>query len=132
MGWVVFFDGDCGFCSQSVRWLARLDKAGRIDFAPLQGSLAARHGFSHQAERDGTVVLLRESDGRIFTRSDSLIEIGRVLGGVWHIPATIATLIPRPLRDFFYRMFARNRLRIMGKSTACGMPDPEWLKRLRE
>lgn len=132
MAWVLFFDGDCAFCSSSVRRVAALDKQERVDFAPLQGKLAAELGFSKfAASENGTMVLLRESDGKIFTRSDALIQLAGVLGG-WCRFATVARLIPRFLRDAVYRWIANSRHRFMGKAETCGLPDPKLLGRLRE
>jgi predicted DCC family thiol-disulfide oxidoreductase YuxK len=132
MTWVLFFDGDCAFCSKSVRQVVRFDKLARVSFAPLQGKLAAEMGFaSYASADDGTMVLLRESDGKVFTRSDALIELARALGGGWRV-FTLARFIPKPLRDWVYRWVADHRYLFMGKSAACSLPDPELLKRLRE
>lgn len=132
MGWVVFFDGDCAFCSASVRRLVALDSQRKFAFAPLQGSLAQRNGFDQYADGgSGSMVLLRESDGRVFLRSDSLIEIARVLGGFWKC-FTLFRWVPRRLRDGVYRWIARNRTRLSHGGTFCSLPDPEVVKRLRE
>ena len=132
MGWVQFFDGDCAFCSHSVQTIARIDKQQQISFAPLQGKLSQQHGFTRYAEPGaGTMVVLRESDGRVFTYSDALIELMRAVGGGWKI-FTFLHFIPRFIRDAVYRWVARNRYRFIGKSDTCALPDPEFLKRLRE
>ncbi len=132
MTWVLFFDGDCAFCSRSVRQVVQFDKRARVSFAPLQGKLAAEMGFTHHAAADdGTMVLLRESEGKFFTRSDALIELARALGGGWQI-FTLARFIPKPLRDRVYRWVADHRYLFMGKSAVCSLPDPELLKRLRD
>lgn len=132
MGWVLFFDGDCAFCSASVRLVVRFDRCERLSFAPLQGKLAAELDFSkYAAEAGGTMVLLRESDGRVFTRSAALIELAKVLGGWWRL-CTVAWWIPRPFRDWVYGWVANNRFRIMGRSATCSLPDPALAKRLRE
>jgi predicted DCC family thiol-disulfide oxidoreductase YuxK len=128
MAWVLFYDGDCAFCSSSVRRVLKLDRSGQIDFAPLKGKLSQAHGFSKVAE---TMILFRESDGKTFTHSDGLIQLARIFGGAWWI-FTLARFIPKPLRDWVYRSIARNRYRIMGKNDHCALPDPELLKRLRE
>ncbi len=131
MGWILFFDGECAFCSKSVRRVFRFDCRGNVTFAPLQGELSREMGFSHHAAKDGgTMVLLRESDGEAFTHSDAWSELANALGGWWRI-FTVARLIPKVLRDAAYRWVAANRYRLMGKSDTCEMPDPELAKRLR-
>lgn len=131
MSWVLFFDGDCAFCSSSVRKVVRLDKRGVISFAPLQGEFSREHGFTHHAAEDGgTMVLLRESDGRAFTYSDAWLELLNALGGAWRL-LRVFRLVPKPLRDCFYRWVARNRYRFMGRKDQCDLPDPEVVKRLR-
>jgi predicted DCC family thiol-disulfide oxidoreductase YuxK len=77
------------------------------------------------------MVLLRESDGKVFTHSDGWIELCNALGGWWRL-LTVAKIIPRPLRDGVYRLVAENRYHIMGKADSCQLPDPEVLKRLRK
>ncbi len=131
MNWVLFFDGSCAFCSKSVQYVVRFDGRERISFAPLQGELAREKGFSgYAAATNGSMVLLRESDGRVFMHSDALIELAHALGGFWRF-FKIARLIPRWLRDGVYRWIARNRYRFMGKTNACLLPDAALLKRLR-
>jgi predicted DCC family thiol-disulfide oxidoreductase YuxK len=34
-------------------------------------------------------------------------------------------IIPRPIRDFFYKLFARYRYKLFGKQDACMIPTPE-------
>jgi predicted DCC family thiol-disulfide oxidoreductase YuxK len=131
MNWVLFFDGNCAFCSKSVQQVVRFDGQERVSFAPLQGELAREKGFSgYAAATNGSMVLLRESDGRVFMHSDALIELARALGGFWQI-FRIARFIPRWIRDGVYRWIARNRHRFMGKKSACLLPDAALLKRLR-
>ena len=53
----------------------KFDKHRRLMFSPLQGKLATEKGFSEFADAsDGSMVLMREADGRIFLRSDAVIE----------------------------------------------------------
>jgi predicted DCC family thiol-disulfide oxidoreductase YuxK len=132
MGWVLFFDGDCAFCSAAVGRVARFDKGRRVAFAPLQGKLSAEMGFTKYAdEPNGTMVLLRESDSQIFLRGDALIELARALGGAWRV-FTVARFVPRSLRDAVYQWVADHRHRIMAPALHCPFPDPELAKRLRE
>lgn len=130
MKWVLFFDGDCAFCATSVRRVCDLDKRGVIDFSPLQGELARRHGLDHHADaKEGTMVILREADGAVFLRSDALIELARALGG-WCRIGVLGRAVPRCIRDGLYQCLARNRHRF-GGSDACRMPTPELQQRMR-
>lgn len=132
MGWVLFFDGECGFCSASVRRAVKLDTHKRLRFAPLQGKLAAEKGLGENAsKKGGTMVLMRESDGHIFRRSDALIELTRVLGGGWRL-LTPVKFLPRFLRDGAYQWFADHRYWFTRKGNFCEIPDPEVTKRLLE
>lgn len=132
MGWVLFFDGDCAFCTQSVQRAVVLDKHQRLSFASLQGKLSHELGFEkHAAAAGGTMILLRESDGVIFMRSDALIELAAVFGGGWRV-VTLARFIPKALRDEVYRWIADNRFRFKGRQESCMVPDAELRKRLRD
>ncbi len=129
MSWVLFFDGYCGFCSVSVRWVLRLDKRRSVFFAPLQGELAGKLGLAgHAAETGGTMVMLRESDGVLFTRSDAMLELARVLGWPWRL-ARAAAIIPRRWRDCVYQFIADHRGRLAGKT--CRLLDAKLVERLR-
>ncbi|MFT3991081.1 MAG: DCC1-like thiol-disulfide oxidoreductase family protein [Luteolibacter sp.] len=132
MSWVLFFDGDCAFCSKSVRQAHRWDKRRQLFFSPLQGKLSHELGFSENAALEGgTLVVLRESDGKAFTRCDAWIEIARALGGPWKL-LTVTRFIPKFLRDWVYNLVANNRHRFVKKSETCELPTPELQARIRE
>jgi len=129
--WVLFYDGDCAFCAKSVNRVFDLDQKGVIEFSPLQGEFSRANGLEKHADiREGTMVVLRESDGAIFLRSDAILEIARALGGIYKL-ATLGRIVPRFLRDGAYKWFARNRHRFGGKGDACRIPSPEFLARVR-
>lgn len=130
-GWVLFFDGGCGLCSTTVRRVARWDKRARICFAPLQGKLAGELGLScHATPVGGTLVLMRESDGRLWIRSDACLELASILGGGWRV-FRVFTLVPRCVRDAAYGWVADHRQGWF-KQSSCDMPDDELRKRMRE
>ena len=39
--------------------------------------------------------------------------------------ATLAALVPRPMRDLGYRAFASQRYRLFGRKDVCALPTPE-------
>jgi predicted DCC family thiol-disulfide oxidoreductase YuxK len=130
MRWVVFFDGDCAFCSRSIRLLASLDRLDHIRLSPLQGPLAAEKGLGRYAsEAEGSMVVFRESDGSVFTHSSSVLEMARALGVPWAL-FSIFAVVPKPLRDAIYKWIAGNRYRWFGKADVCQLPTEDVLRRL--
>ena len=133
MGLVLFFDGDCGFCSKSVRQVYRLDAEGAVEFAPLQGKLASELGLEKFADKEGgTMVIIRESDGERFFKGDAWIVLGKTLGGIWAVFAGAFSIFPKAARDWGYDLVAKNRYLIAGKGNTCGMPDEGLRKRMRD
>jgi predicted DCC family thiol-disulfide oxidoreductase YuxK len=121
---IVLFDGVCNLCSTSVQFILQRDPAGRFRFASLQSDLAQRllteHGLDPKA-LDSVVVV----DGdRLYRESDAALRIARDLKGAWKA-LTVFRVIPRPVRDWAYRLIARNRYRWFGKSETCWLPTPE-------
>ena len=133
MKWVLFFDGDCGMCSRSIRNLARWDREGSIHYAPLQGALAASHGLeTHLSGKDASMVLMRTDTEEKFIKGDCMLQILRVLGGAWRI-LLIMAILPRFFRNWMYSLVARNRRRIMAQGKAvCDLPDEQLRSRLIE
>jgi predicted DCC family thiol-disulfide oxidoreductase YuxK len=126
---VLFFDGDCGFCTRSVRFVYEYDEKGLIDFAPLQGELAGKFSLKGYSEKGGgSMVILREEDGEIFTKGEALIELGKVLGGVFRVLAVVFSFFPKGLRNRLYDLVAKNRYKLSG---ACELPDEGLRKRMR-
>ena len=135
MGAFVLFDGVCNFCDAWVNFVIERDRGAYFKFAPLQSEagqkISAEYGLrSETAERapvDDTVpidsVILVE-DGKALTHSTAALRIARRLDGLWPW-AYVLIVVPRPIRDFFYRLFARYRYRMFGRKDECMVPSPE-------
>ena len=120
----VFYDGDCGFCHGSVRFLAARDGRGAFRYAPLGGSTF--QALVPAPERAGLPdsLVIRTADGRVLVESGALLHCLRRLGGGWRALATLLGALPRALRDAAYRAFARNRARWFARPTeACPIPS---------
>ena len=124
---IVLFDGVCAFCNRAVDWLLRRDPAGRLRFAPLQGETAARLRARHPeipAALDA-IALVETVDGRerVSLRSEAVL---RACARIADAPGWVRwlALVPRPLADLGYRLFARVRYRVFGRLDACRIPLP--------
>jgi predicted DCC family thiol-disulfide oxidoreductase YuxK len=106
----IFYDGECGLCSRSVRFVMRRDSGGKaFRFAPLQGETFAR--TKPQNAMPETMVV-KTSDGQFLLRSSAWVHILRRLGGGWSWIGAMLGLIPRPIRDGVYDLVARTRHRL--------------------
>lgn len=124
MGAIVLFDGVCNFCNASVNFVIERDTAGYFKFAPLQSEigeeLVAKHNIN-TAETDSVIVV--END-RAYTHSSAALRIAKRLDGLWSWSYALI-IVPKPIRDFFYRLFAKYRYKLFGRQDACMMPTPE-------
>lgn len=124
MGAIVLFDGVCNFCNASVNFVIEHDKAGYFKFAPLQSEigeeLVAKHGID-TADTDSVIVV--END-RVYTHSSAALRIAKQLDGMWSWTYAFI-VVPKPIRDLAYRIFAKHRYRLFGRQDTCMMPTPE-------
>lgn len=133
---LVMFDGYCGFCSASVRWLMRRDRRDRLRFVALGSDKAqpvlARHGYfamgSAQTADTGTIVVVRDPGGAaesVLVRSAAVAALLKELPRPWPWIGALLGWIPQPVRDFGYRVVARWRYRIWGRLESCPVPTVE-------
>lgn len=119
-GWrfKVLYDGECPFCRLEARWMAALDRSGRLalediaapDFDPGRygTTLPTLMGTLHGVFPDG-----RQTRGL-----ETFREAYRALGLGWVIAPTGWPVL-RPAFDALYKGFARNRValgRLFGRS----------------
>ena len=120
---IVFFDGVCGLCNQTVQFLLDRDKRRRLHYAPLQGETAEQHVPAHLRESLSTLVYM--TNGKIHIRSAAVARILIRLGGIWKSLGILMWLIPWPIRDLGYRLVSAMRYRIWGKYDSCRLPTLE-------
>lgn len=122
---IVVFDGKCLLCNGWVQFLLRHDRQGRIRFASLQGQEGARLlNEAGLSAGEGLQTLLVVEGGRSWQHTAAILRILHRLGWPWRL-AWVGWLVPAPLRDALYRLVARNRYRIWGRSETCMLPAPE-------
>ncbi len=131
---IILFDGQCGLCARSVRFIAARDRAGHFRFAPLHGPAAAREcarlrvALPTLSDADPGTMILIDGNGAL-NRSDAALAIASRLTLPWRLFAALR-VVPKPLRDGLYRWVARNRYRWFGSSDRCPAPTPDLRARL--
>jgi predicted DCC family thiol-disulfide oxidoreductase YuxK len=130
---ILLYDGVCGLCNRLVQFVLRHDADALFRFASLQSPLArqvlARHG-ANVTDLDTMYVVANYElpDEHLLPRSDAVIFILGCLGArhsLSRMAGSLLSLIPPPLRELGYRIVARNRYRIFGRSETCILPAPE-------
>ena len=135
---IILFDGQCNMCNTFVQFVIRRDPAGKFQFAPLQSEQAARAlqaaAFKPTLSDQPPGVCVPTSSmpptspptpppldsimlicqGKVLLRSDAVLAIARGLRFPWPL-LTVFRIVPRPIRDGAYRIFARNRYRWFGQ-----------------
>jgi predicted DCC family thiol-disulfide oxidoreductase YuxK len=128
---LMLYDGLCGFCNWTVRWIIKRDRYDRFRFAPQQSAIAetilARHGIDrHRALAADSVFVVLGYDRpgeQLLCRSDAGVQTLRLLGGGWELIGRLLGAVPRFLRDFGYSVFARIRYRVAGRYQSCPLPS---------
>ena len=111
----LFYDGHCGLCHRTVRFVLSEDRAAAFRFAPLQGETFAKAvPENKRASLPDSMVVLR-ADGELLVRSEAVLHMMRGLGGVWRVMAALVRIVPRRLRDLGYDLVASIRLRLFQK-----------------
>jgi predicted DCC family thiol-disulfide oxidoreductase YuxK len=127
--YIIFYDGNCGFCSRSIRLLHSLDQQDRIHFAPLGGETALLYNITSASMAD-TSILLRLSDRQQFEKSSAALQCLCATGGIVSWVATLLSCVPVRLRDCLYDLIARHRLRFFTPYRVCDIPDSQLQKKL--
>ena len=133
---IVLYDGVCGLCNRLNQFLLKRDHHDRLLFASLQSDLARKILERHGADPTDldTVYVVEDYDTpseRLFMRSNAILRALEALGGIWKL-SSVSKILPRPVRDLFYKVVATNRYRVFGKYEVCMMPDPKFRKKFLE
>jgi predicted DCC family thiol-disulfide oxidoreductase YuxK len=122
-------DGECVLCSVGARLISRFDKKREFRIcrtqSPLGQALLRHYDFSPDDPESWLYLV----DGYAYSSLDAMIRAGRRIGGPGWLLQPLR-LMPRALQHYLYRLLARNRYRLFGRTDMCSIPDPELRARL--
>jgi predicted DCC family thiol-disulfide oxidoreductase YuxK len=123
-GPLMLFDGVCNLCNGALQFMLRVEKHDKLHFGTLQSAAASALLEQLKAPLDlSTVVYIDE--GKLYTHSTAISLILRHHGKpFWAFLGFLLACIPRPLRDFAYRIIAANRIKWFGSKDTCMLPTP--------
>lgn len=115
---IVFFDGVCNLCNSSVQFLIDRDSKNQLKFSSLQSDFAQdffrKNHFSTNAI--DSIVYFRK--GVFLSHSTAALYLAKDIGYPWKI-FTLCLVLPKFFRDAIYKLIAKNRYKIFGKSDYC-------------
>ncbi|MCH8497878.1 MAG: thiol-disulfide oxidoreductase DCC family protein [Marinobacter sp.] len=121
---IVVFDGVCNFCNGAVNFIIKRDPDGIFAFTPMQSELAQALTERFNVPNVGVDTFLLIKNGRCYVFSGAALEIAKDLTGLWFL-FNVFKIVPRPIRDAAYKLFARNRYKLFGRADTCMVPSAE-------
>jgi predicted DCC family thiol-disulfide oxidoreductase YuxK len=118
---LVLYDGDCGFCTASMRRWMNAGK-GRLEFSPSQSGAGTNYGFP--ADQPMGALHLIEEDGRIRRGAEAVFRMMMLCGS---FPGSVASrmyervTIFRIISEWGYRKVAERRASL--SKIACRLAD---------
>jgi predicted DCC family thiol-disulfide oxidoreductase YuxK len=120
---MLVYDGSCGFCSRAVQFILRHERRHDLLFVPRESELGKEIRRRFGLERVESMLWI-EADGAA-VESDAVLRSANYLGAPWSWLAALGALCPASLRNWAYRLIARNRRRLSSGSPTCLVPTPE-------
>jgi predicted DCC family thiol-disulfide oxidoreductase YuxK len=126
--YTVIYDGNCKVCIRSVTLLTKWDRNHELEIIPSQSpGVRERFPWISPHAYIESMQVIRTRDGKTWQAAAALEELlnvlpkGRLFSWLFRIPFV------RPLVDWFYRWFARNRYRLgCGEHCAVKDADPDY------
>jgi predicted DCC family thiol-disulfide oxidoreductase YuxK len=107
---ILFYDGTCGICSRSVRFILKNESVERLNFAALQSDFSSEFLRNFEIESSNLTTLYFYSKGNVYSKSRAILALIPFLK--WYYSFFyLGFLIPRFILDFFYDILAKNRKR---------------------
>jgi len=121
---LIVFDAQCLLCSRWIQFLLLHDHKNRFEFVSMQSPMGRQWLFGAGVDADSPDTLLVVEYGKVYRDTLAIFRAIHQLGGIWRL-VWVGYLIPAPMRNFAYRIIARNRYEWFGRSERCFMPTEE-------
>jgi predicted DCC family thiol-disulfide oxidoreductase YuxK len=121
---LILFDGVCNFCNTAVQTVIKIDNQKIFKFAAIQSKLGQQLYQQHGLDPVDIQTLMFVDGDRVLTKSDAVLAVLARLDGGWQLLGGFSAM-PKPLRDWAYTEFARQRFKLFGRRESCMIPTPE-------
>lgn len=117
-GCFLLYDGTCPLCIRITGFLKKTDRKSVISFLQLNSREAEDllNIYGYSAAGIDSVVFI---DGTgLSTRSEAVLKVFKAIGGLWSA-MYVFIFVPKGIRDYVYKLVARNRFRFYSKKCEC-------------
>jgi predicted DCC family thiol-disulfide oxidoreductase YuxK len=124
---ILFYDGNCGFCSFWVQFFSERDRNKKIYYAPLQGQTAQSMLPKDLTINTETIVFLYE--GTVLIKSEAILKAFKV---IHYSPDLLffVQLFPKFFLNKIYDFIARHRYKLFGQNSICPIPSEDLKRQL--
>lgn len=118
---IVFYDGECGFCNHWVQWILERDKRDKFLFSSLQSEFGQQ--FLNERNLPNQVfdtLYLWKPQSFYLTKYQAILKIASELDGIYSL-ASVGKIIPDFIGNRFYNLISRNRKKLAANQ--CFLPN---------
>lgn len=127
---IVFYDGECGFCNYWVQWILERDKKDKFLFSSLQSEFGQKFLNDRNLPNEFFDTLyLWKPESFYLSKYQAILRIASELGGVYSL-ANIGKILPDFIGNQFYNLVSRNRKKLA--ENQCFLPSAEQRKKFIE
>jgi predicted DCC family thiol-disulfide oxidoreductase YuxK len=111
----VFYDRNCGFCSNIIERIRKGRNIVDVRFYHIS-QIAEFLSDSEKLAIEGTDSIIVIDNSNVSIYSNAIIKLFLMAGGLYETTGYCMLIMPRRIRDSVYKFIARNRYRLFGKS----------------
>ena len=116
---ILYYDGLCVLCNKSMRFIINRDRKNPFKIGFLDE-------LKNQDKQDSIVLVHK---GIKYKYSNAVIKSLILIGRIYKL-AALLFIFPKSLRDFVYKIIAKNRYKWFGKHNTCTTLPQQWNQRL--
>ena len=116
---ILYYDGLCVLCNKSMRFIIDRDRKNQFKIGFV-------NELKNQDKQDSVVLV---HIGIKYNYSNAVIKSLILIGGIYKL-AALLFIFPKILRDFVYKIIAKNRYKWFGRHNTCPTLPQEWKERL--
>ncbi|WP_027384029.1 thiol-disulfide oxidoreductase DCC family protein [Epilithonimonas caeni] len=124
---IVFYDGECGFCNHWVQWILEHDKDDKFMFSSLQSEFGQK--FLNERNLPNEIfdtLYLWKPQSFYLSKYQAILKIATEVGGIYSL-AEVGRIIPDFVGNQLYNLISRNRKKLAADQ--CFLPNPEQRKK---